>query len=68
MLNHFTPRSPMLAKVEESLTGATSRVLGFHAAFPLEPLFERAGIDIDGVRRVTPIGSWYAVTFTRSAS
>lgn len=66
VLNHFTPSSALLARLEHGLSALTSRVLGFHADFPLEPLFERAEIDIDKVQRVTPVGSWYAVTFRRS--
>ena len=65
VLNHFTPRSPLMAKVEHGLSSLTSSVLGFHADFPLEPLFRRADIKIDSVKRVTPLGSWYAVTFHR---
>lgn len=66
VLNHFTPRNALLARLEHGLSALTSRVLGFHADFPLEPLFERAEIDIDKVQRVTPVGGWYAVTFRRS--
>jgi phosphatidylethanolamine/phosphatidyl-N-methylethanolamine N-methyltransferase len=65
VLNHFTPRNPLLAGLERGLSSVTRSLLGFHADFPLEPLFERAQIDIDNVERVTPIGSWYAVTLTR---
>jgi phosphatidylethanolamine/phosphatidyl-N-methylethanolamine N-methyltransferase len=67
VLNHFTPRSKFLARVEKGLSTVTSSVLGFHADFPLEPLFERASIKIDSVQRVTSMGSWYAVTFVRRA-
>lgn len=66
VLNHFSPRSPLLASVERGLSSVTWTLLGFHADFPLEPLFDEAGIEIDNVRRVTPVGSWYAVTFTRT--
>jgi phosphatidylethanolamine/phosphatidyl-N-methylethanolamine N-methyltransferase len=66
VLNHFTPESPLFARLESGLSAVTSRLLGFHADFPLHPLFERAGIEIDDVQRVTPLGSWYAVTFTRA--
>jgi phosphatidylethanolamine/phosphatidyl-N-methylethanolamine N-methyltransferase len=65
VLNHFTPSNPALAKLERRLSAVTSSVLGFHADFPLEPLFRRAEIAIDTVQRATPVGSWYAVTFTR---
>lgn len=68
VLNHFTPRNALAARLEHGLSALTSRLLGFHADFPLEPLFERARIDIDDVRSVTPIGSWYAVTFTKKTS
>ena len=65
VLNHFTSRSQFLARIEQGLSPVTSSVLGFHADFPLEPLFESASITIDSVQRVTPVGSWYAVTFLR---
>ncbi|MGD8331008.1 MAG: methyltransferase domain-containing protein [Acidobacteriota bacterium] len=65
VLNHFTSRNPLAARLERGLSAVTTAVLGFHADFPLEPLFERAGIEIDDVQRVTTLGSWYAVTFTR---
>jgi len=65
VLNHFSARNPLLAKLERGASVITSRVLGFHAEFPLEPLFERAEIDIEQVHRATPVGTWYTVTFTR---
>lgn len=65
VLNHFTPRNPLAARLERWISALTARLLGFHADFPLEPLFERAQIQIDDARRVTPLGSWYAVTFTK---
>ena len=65
VLNHFTSRSQFLARIEQGLSPVTSSVFGFHADFPLEPLFESASITIDSVQRVTPVGSWYAVTFLR---
>jgi phosphatidylethanolamine/phosphatidyl-N-methylethanolamine N-methyltransferase len=68
VLNHFSPRNRLAAGIERSLSSITAALLGFHADFPLEPLFAEAGIEIDDVRRVTPIGSWYAVTFTRRDS
>jgi phosphatidylethanolamine/phosphatidyl-N-methylethanolamine N-methyltransferase len=68
VLNHFTPRSRLLAGVEHTVSAVTSRLLGFRADFPLEPLFERAAIDVDDIQRVTSLGSWYAVTFSRRES
>ena len=65
VLNHFSPRSPFLVKLERGASALTSRLLGFHADFPLEPLFERAGVDIEHVERATSFGSWYIVTSTR---
>jgi len=65
VMNHFTARSPVFAKIEQGLSTVTASLLGFHADFPLEELFERASIEIDSVQRVTPVGSWYAVMFTR---
>jgi phosphatidylethanolamine/phosphatidyl-N-methylethanolamine N-methyltransferase len=66
VLNHFTPENALFARLEQGMSAVTAKLLGFHADFPLRPLFERAEIDIDSVQRVTPLGSWYAVTFTRS--
>jgi len=68
VLNHFTPESPLFARLEQGLSTVTASVLGFRADFPLQPLFQRAEIEIDDVRRVTPLGSWYAVTIIRSSS
>ncbi len=65
VLNHFSPRNPLLAAIERGLSKVTAATLGFHADFPLEPLFDRAQIRVEDVRRVTPVGSWYAVTFRR---
>ena len=65
VLNHFSPRIKLLARVEQGVSLLTSRLLGFHADFPLEPLFERAGIAIEHVERATSIGSWYIVVLTR---
>lgn len=68
VLNHFTPPNATLARLERGLSAVTARLLGFHADFPLEPLFRRAEIDIDTMQRATPLGSWYTVTFTRRES
>jgi len=68
VVNHFAARNPILAKLERGASAVTSRVFGFHADFPLEPLFEEAGIEIDHVERAMTLGGWQAVTFTRSDS
>ena len=68
VVNHFSTRNPLLAKLEYGASAVTSRLLGFHADFPLEPLFEEAGIEIDHIERTTTLGGWYAVTFTRRES
>lgn len=68
VLNHFTPRNALAARIERGLSAVTAKLLGFHADFPLEPLFERAHVDIDDIRSVTPLGSWYAVTFTKRSA
>ena len=68
VVNHFSPRNPVLAKLERGASAVTSRLLGFHAEFPLEPLFEEAGIEIDHIERAMTLGGWHAVTFTRRES
>ncbi len=68
VVNHFSPRNPVLAKLERGASAVTSRLFGFHVDFPLEPLFEEAGIDIDHVERAMTVGGWHAVTFTRRES
>ena len=68
VLNHFSPRNPILARLERGASALTSELLGFHADFPLEPLFKKAEIDVDQIERATTLGSWYSVTFTRRES
>ena len=68
VVNHFSPRNPVLAKLERGASAVTSRLLGFHAEFPLEPLFEEAGIEIDHIERAMTLGGLHAVTFTRRES
>lgn len=68
VVNHFTTRNPLLARLEHGASAVTSRLLGFHSDFPLEPLFEEAGIEIDYVERTMMLGGWHAVTFTRKES
>jgi len=65
ILNHFSPANPIVAGIERALSALTSRLCGFQADFPLEPLFERADIAIDRIERATMIGGWYIVTCTR---
>ena len=65
VLNHFTARSGAMARIEKGLSAVTSRLLGFHADFPLEPLFERAQMQPVHVERATKVGSWYIVVLER---
>ena len=65
VLNHFSPTSKLRARADRGVSVLTSRLLGFHADFPLKPLFERAGIVIEHVERATTVGSWYIVVTTR---
>ena len=66
VLNHFSPRSRLMAAIERGLSAATSRLLGFHTDFQLGPLFEGAGMEPEHVERATRVGSWYIVVLTRS--
>ena len=68
VVNHFSARNPVLAKLERGASAVTSRLLGFHADFPLEPLFEEAGIEIDHIERAMTLGGWHAVIFTQRES
>ncbi len=68
VVNHFSSPNPLLAKLERGASAVTSRLLGFHADFPLEPLFDEAGIEIDHIERTSTLGGWYTVTFTRRES
>lgn len=68
VVNHFSPAAPLLAKFWHGLSAITSRSLGFHADFPLAPLFEKAGIEIDHIERATIPGGWRVVTFIRRES
>ncbi len=65
LLNHFSPRSKLMSLAERGVSTLTSRLLGFHADFPLEPFFDCAGIAIEHVERATTVGSWYIVVTTR---
>ena len=68
VLNHFSPRSKLLTRAERGVSALTSRLLGFHADFPLEPFFGRAGVAIEHVERATTVGSWYIVVTTEFKS
>ncbi len=68
VVNHFSSPNPLLAKLERGASAVTSRLLGFHADFPLEPLFDEAGIEIDHIERTSTLGGLYTVTFTRRES
>ena len=65
VVNHFSPNKPRSAKLWSGLSGITSRLLGFHVEFPLESLFEKAGIEIDRIEPATLFGGWRVVTCTR---
>tara|TARA_B100000959_G_scaffold287299_1_gene370912 strand:- start:2337 stop:2972 length:636 start_codon:yes stop_codon:yes gene_type:complete len=68
VVNHFSPNEPRLARLRSSFSNVTSRLLGFHAEFPLEPLFRKAGIEVDRIERATFCGGWRVVTFIRRES
>jgi len=58
ILNHFSSSRRGAAGFSRALTRLTSRVLGFHAEFPLEPLFERAGLVVEHCEKVPPLRMW----------
>ncbi len=68
VVNHFSPNKPRLARLWSSVSTVTSRLLGFHAEFQLEPLFQKAGIEIDQIERATFCGGWRVVTVIRRES
>jgi len=61
ILNHFSHRPRWLAAAERLLEPLTARLLGFHAHFPLEPLFERAELEVHHLERVPPLHYWHIV-------
>ena len=65
IVNHFSPNEPRLARLRSGFSTVTSRLLGFHAEFPLEPLFKKAGIEVDRIESATFCWGWRVVTFTR---
>jgi hypothetical protein len=46
------------------LSGITSKVLGFHAEFPLEPLFDRAEMVVEHCEKAPPLRFWRIVCCT----
>jgi phosphatidylethanolamine/phosphatidyl-N-methylethanolamine N-methyltransferase len=64
ILNHFSTPRRGAAGVTRALTRTTSRLLGFHAEFPLEPLFERAGLAVEHCEKVPPLRMWRIVCCT----
>lgn len=61
ILNHFSHRPRWLGAVERLLEPLTARLLGFHAHFPLEPLFARVELEVVHVERVPPLHYWHIV-------
>lgn len=68
ILNHFSHRPRWLAAVERLLEPLTSRLLGFHAHFPLAPLFREAEMEVVHVERVPPLRYWHIVCCRGSGS
>ena len=64
ILNHFSTSRRGVAGLSRALSRLTSRLLGFHAEFPLEPLFERAGLVVDHCEKAPPLGLWRIVCCT----
>ena len=61
ILNHFSRPRRGAAGFSRALTRLTSRLLGFHAEFPLEPLFERAGLVVEHCEKAPPLRMWQIV-------
>ena len=64
ILNHFSTSRRGVAGISRALSRVTSRLLGFHAEFPLEPLFERAGLVVEHCEKVPPLRLWRIVCCT----
>ena len=64
ILNHFGASEAWLAALEKVVSPVSSRLLGFHAFFPMEPLFEAAGLKIESLERVPPLRYWQVVCCT----
>jgi phosphatidylethanolamine/phosphatidyl-N-methylethanolamine N-methyltransferase len=64
ILNHFSSSSRGVAGIEQALSGITSKVLGFHAEFPLEPLFDRAEMVVEHCEKAPPLRFWRIVCCT----
>ncbi len=64
ILNHFSRARPGAAGFSRALTRLTSRLLGFHAEFPLEPLFESAGLVVEHCEKAPPLRMWQIVCCT----
>jgi len=64
ILNHFSRPRRGAAGFTRALTGLTSRLLGFHSEFPLDPLFERAGLVVEHCEKAPPQGLWRIVCCT----
>jgi len=64
ILNHFSSSRRSASGVERALSRITSRLLGFHAEFPLEPLFERAGLVVEHCEQAPPLRFWRIVCCT----
>lgn len=67
LVNHFISDNPLLAAAERAITPATSRLLGFHADFDLEPVLDQAGLRVESSRRVPPLRYWKALRVVAAA-
>lgn len=61
LLNHFASRNRMVNAVEKAVTKTTSSLFGFHADFPVGPLLQDAGLDVQIAERLPPFGYWKAL-------
>ncbi|MFQ5744940.1 MAG: hypothetical protein ACE5HV_15330, partial [Acidobacteriota bacterium] len=61
ILNHFSSAQPLLMVAEQLLSRVSARLLGFRARFPLEPLFESAGLKVEHREQVPPLRYWQVV-------
>ncbi len=61
LLNHFASEHPLLAAIERAINPATTRMLGFHADFDVQPLLDEVGLAVSESEKVPPFGYWRAL-------
>ncbi len=64
VLNHFASANPVMASFERAISPTTTRLLGFHADFSVEPILDQAGLRVVRSSRVPPLRYWTALHVT----